>query len=175
MSPVRFLPASPVALFALTLLVAAPLAPARAAPEPPPTPDTAPPRAALDGADLGARLAALGRLRAIGDDLDLAVTDLFERDGADAFRTWRALADTLADTARGLPRHRLVLIAHTPRRGAPTAALTEAQARAGALRDALVARGVPLTRISTTTRVGGAGGLDFEIRFERVVEPFALR
>ncbi len=132
---------------------------AHRAPIPEPTAD------ADRGADLGARLGALGRLRALGDDYDLAIGSLFAP-GPETFRRWRTVADTLADTADNLPWHRVVLVAYSPRRG--PAGEAEARERAGALRDALASRGVPGDRIRTTIAPRSAEGVELQVRFERI-------
>lgn len=117
------------------------------------------------GAVLGARLAALGTLRPLGDDFDLAIRDLFTIGGAEGFRRWRTTADTVADAAALMPRHRIVIVARAPSNR--DAALPVARQRAQAIADALIARGVDPDRISTEIAARDPGGVELQIRFER--------
>lgn len=149
-----------VALITLTSVALADAPASHRAPIPQPT------ATADESPDLGARLAALGRLRALGDDYDLAVGGLFAP-GPETFRRWRTVADTLAETADGLPFHRVVLVAYSPRRG--PAGEAEAHDRADALRDALIARGVEARRIQTAIAPHSAEGVEIQARFERIL------
>lgn len=122
------------------------------------------------GAALGARLAALGQLRPLGEDFDLTVRGLFTAEGADGFRRWRDLADTLGDAATALSDHRIVVVARAPHRGA--SAVDTAAQRASALTDALVARGVQPARITRLVAQSDPGGIELQIRFERIPSGF---
>ncbi|MEZ4435332.1 MAG: hypothetical protein R3F65_23260 [bacterium] len=132
--------------------------------------EQASPPPVADGAVIGQRLAAVGTVRPLGDDLELTVRGLGAEQGAEQFTAWRELADVVAETAAFLHQRRIVITAHAPAGKEPTAALLLGQQRAHALREALQARGVAPERILTTVRppIGrGAGAVDFVITFER--------
>lgn len=132
--------------------------------------EQASPPPVADGAVIGQRLASVGTVRPLGDDLELTVRGLGAEQGAEQFTAWRELADIVAETAAFLHQRRVVITAHAPAGKDPTAALLLGQQRAHALREALQARGVTPERILTTVRppLGrGAGAVDFVITFER--------